>query len=629
MSGRSRASNLTSLDAMGKLGAQHSVRGRTLDSQVTLQRQELSGLKTRILSLIGLAILFLVSLAGVAGQVSGIVADGEDPSLLALWLGGLVATGAAIGFLAARARREASGFEEATAPAAVMRDLLEKVPVGIAVFDADGQLQVCNSLWRTLLVGSGELATLGNLHAAGAIPSAGAASPDGQASDSALERQLDSGIWVRFQQASLGAGTVLVSVQDITREHVTVSRARSERERSRLLLSAAGAWIWETDVLHRFSLAVSVRSEVTQGELDWLIGRSLTELAMPANNGGDLDLSKCIEGMQGHRRLTDVRLTLFDGARMRAIRLSGVPRIDDDGVFLGYCGVGFFDTLPADAEPAPQSETMKRPVDSAAGSRGQRVLLVDDSQTNRLLGVSILKKMGYQCDAVENGQEAVEAVREGSYGLVLMDIRMPAMDGFEATSQIRGLPGPVAAIPVVAMTAHVEPEDRQLCLASGMDDHVSKPVDRQVLSSVLHRLIGPPEDANAAPGDEAAKTSGSGPGEATLADGTTLEQLRIDAGPELVSELVVSFMKETDQRLVRMRDAMRSGELETIAAEAHAMKSSSGTFGALRLQRAVERIEAAAEAADADLAAELLDRLPGLVADSWREFARAGYPPPE
>lgn len=203
------------------------------------------------------------------------------------------------------------------------------------------------------------------------------------------------------------------------------------------------------------------------------------------------------------------------------------------------------------------------------------------------------------------------------------------MDGFEATAQIRNLPEPDHSIPIVAMTAHVNAEDRQLCLESGMDDHVSKPVDRRVLSSVVRRLVGPPGADGADDGDSVPEGTEAGAADATLADDATLEQLRDDAGPALVSELIASFMTETDERLIRMQAAMQSGDLNSIAAEAHAMKSSSGTFGALRLQLLVERLEAAATGNDASLASDLLNGLPGLVDESWREFARAGYPPPE
>jgi CheY-like chemotaxis protein/HPt (histidine-containing phosphotransfer) domain-containing protein/PAS domain-containing protein len=587
-----------------------------------------------------LAILFLVSLAGLVARLAGMAAVGESVLVLALWLGATVLTGAGLAFLAAprsmRGHSRNSGWDP---PAANWGDVMDAVPTGFAVYDADARLVFCNKPWRRLFADVEGLAAVGSLYSDTVLQISGSRASGSPGASLTGERQLDGGTWVRFDESRLDGGGFLISVSDITKERARTSKAHAEREKSRLVISAAGAWIWETDVLHRISLAIPVRSELSRDELRWMIGRGLAELGSPAAADDDSALSKCIEDMQEHRRLDQVGLVLQDGERTRGVRLSGVPRIDDDGVFLGYCGVGIFDAVPAEVTAVIAPATSGRVIDPS-DARGQRILLVDDSQTNRLLGVSILKKMGYDCDAVENGQQAVEAVRKGKYGLVLMDIRMPGMDGFEATAQIRNLPEPARSVPIVAMTAHVNAEDRQLCLESGMDDHVSKPVDRRVLSSVLRRLIGPPAADGADDGDgvpECTQTGGdgvpegahAGAADATLADNTTLEQLRDDAGPALVSELIASFMTETDERLLRMQTAMQSGDLDSVAAEAHAMKSSSGTFGALRLQLLVERLEAAANVNDASLASELLDGLPSLVAESWREFARAGYPPPE
>ncbi len=586
-------------------------------------------MRSRVLAFTGLAVLFLASLAGLVARLAGMAADGESVLVLAPWLGATVLAGAGLAFVAVRpSRRDHSDSDGLGPPAASWGGILDTVPTGFAVYDTDGRLVFCNKPWRRLFADMEGLALVGSLYGDTVLRISGRRAPGGPGASLAGERQLDGGTWVRFDESRLDGGGVLVSVSDITEERTRTSEARAEREKLRLTISAAGAWIWETDVLHRISRAIPVRSELNRDELRWMIGRGLAELGLPAAAADDSALSKCIEDMQEHRRLNQVGLILQDGERTRGVRLSGVPRIGDDGVFLGYCGVGVFDAVPAEVTAVAAPATSARVIDPS-DARSQRILLVDDSQTNRLLGVTILKKMGYECDAVENGQQAVDAVREGTYGLVLMDIRMPGMDGFEATAKIRSLAEPGRSVPIVAMTAHVNPEDRQLCLESGMDDHVSKPVDRRVLSSVLHRLVGPPGADGADDGDSVPEGTEAGAADATLADNATLEQLRDDAGPVLVRELIASFMTETDERLLRMQAAMQAGDLDSIAAEAHAMKSSSGTFGALRLQMLVERLEAAATGNDASLASDLLNGMPGLVAESWREFARAGYPPPE
>ncbi len=120
-------------------------------------------------------------------------------------------------------------------------------------------------------------------------------------------------------------------------------------------------------------------------------------------------------------------------------------------------------------------------------SRG-RVLCVDDNATNRLLLSKMLDDLGYTCELVENGTEAVNAVSDRTFDVVLMDCQMPILDGFEATEQIRDLKSDAAETPIVALTALAMAEDRQHCLDAGMDDYLVKPFTRSHLLEVLERF---------------------------------------------------------------------------------------------------------------------------------------------
>ena len=132
--------------------------------------------------------------------------------------------------------------------------------------------------------------------------------------------------------------------------------------------------------------------------------------------------------------------------------------------------------------------------------RGLRILMADDAAANRELVSAILGSMGVELETVTDGAQAVEAVRAGTFDLVLMDVHMPVMDGLSATRAIRGLPGPVKRTPIVALTANVQPEQMERCREAGMDDHVGKPI--QVAE--LLRVIAARQTPSAAGGTVAA-----------------------------------------------------------------------------------------------------------------------------
>jgi two-component system sensor histidine kinase/response regulator len=118
-----------------------------------------------------------------------------------------------------------------------------------------------------------------------------------------------------------------------------------------------------------------------------------------------------------------------------------------------------------------------------------RILLAEDNEVGRKLASILLQKAGYQVDPVENGIKAVETWQQYPYDLVLMDVQMPDMDGFEATQRIRTLEGDQHHTPIIAMTAHVMKGDRERCLSAGMDDYVSKPLEPQQLFITIDRWI--------------------------------------------------------------------------------------------------------------------------------------------
>lgn len=149
--------------------------------------------------------------------------------------------------------------------------------------------------------------------------------------------------------------------------------------------------------------------------------------------------------------------------------------------------------LPRAATDAPALERsiLAAPPHAAAADGAPRahLLLVEDGAINREIAQMVLEAMGYCVSVACNGQEAVALVRAQAYDLVLMDVEMPVMDGIAATRSIRGLDGALGAVPIIAMTAHVLPEQVQALRAAGADDHVGKPFDRAHLRAVIERNL--------------------------------------------------------------------------------------------------------------------------------------------
>ncbi len=149
-------------------------------------------------------------------------------------------------------------------------------------------------------------------------------------------------------------------------------------------------------------------------------------------------------------------------------------------------GTTFTVDVPFVAADGPAAEDVHVPRPRLEEGAAPRVLLVDDSEINLMVGSALLESVGAEVTTASDGAQAVEAVRDGSYDLVLMDVQMPGVDGLEATRQIRSEHG--TGLPVVALTGEDSPQERQACLEAGMDDVLTKPVSGDALAGLLVRL---------------------------------------------------------------------------------------------------------------------------------------------
>jgi len=136
------------------------------------------------------------------------------------------------------------------------------------------------------------------------------------------------------------------------------------------------------------------------------------------------------------------------------------------------------------------AESPAAPVRSAHSSTGRqcRLLVVEDNRVNQKVAVHLLERLGCRVELARNGVEAVRMAQPDQYEMILMDCQMPVMDGFEATKEIRRREDSNTHVPIIAMTANALPEDREICLQAGMDDYISKPINRAEFVRVLERF---------------------------------------------------------------------------------------------------------------------------------------------
>jgi CheY-like chemotaxis protein len=212
----------------------------------------------------------------------------------------------------------------------------------------------------------------------------------------------------------------------------------------------------------------------------------------------------------------------------------------------------------------PWTETRTR--DDEENSRALRILVAEDNLINRAVATGILEKAGHALVHVSNGREAVEAFSDRSFDLILMDVQMPEMDGFEATHQIRESEKATGGhIRIVAMTAHAMAGDRERCLAAGMDDYLSKPLRKEDL---LRALNG----AGVEDIEEKTETTHLYSREQLLS--------QCDGDEELMSELVSIFRDNTPEIIQAIGEAVDKRDAPALATHSHKLLSSMGAFGA-------------------------------------------------
>jgi PAS domain S-box-containing protein len=280
--------------------------------------------------------------------------------------------------------------------------------------------------------------------------------------------------------------------------------------------------------------------------------------------------------------------------------------------------------------PPPGASAAQQPLASPARGawRGQhRLLLVEDNETNQEVAVAILETLGYRdVDVASNGREALEALSQKDFDLVLMDCQMPEMDGYEASRWIRHPSTRVRNhnLPIVAMTAYGLDGDRTKCLEAGMNDYLSKPVRRDVLEKILDRWLSevapvasqpkPTEPRQAEPPLPEKPPTPFQPAETVFDQDDLLSRLM--GNTSLAHRVLARFLLDMPKQLLSLSEALGNADSKTARMAAHSIKGAAANVGGTQLRAAAQKMEALGAAGNLDDVLQLMPELTG----HWERF---------
>ncbi|MCP4218595.1 MAG: response regulator [bacterium] len=240
---------------------------------------------------------------------------------------------------------------------------------------------------------------------------------------------------------------------------------------------------------------------------------------------------------------------------------------------------------------------------------GGRILFVEDYPTNQEVGLMHLKKAGYAVDLAENGLEAVDAFTRGHYDIILMDLQMPEMDGYDATREIRSLEKNGGRTPIIAMTAHAVKGVREQCMEIGMDDYIAKPLRRKNLLALIEKWY------SAKKADDAARQGNDENVVSNEPMDFETAMYEFDADKEFLLEVIESFLNTVAGQLKVIEQALTDGDTETVVRETHGIKGGAANILADTFAGIASKLENIAKSGN-------LEDAPPLVEELEREFLR-------
>ena len=270
------------------------------------------------------------------------------------------------------------------------------------------------------------------------------------------------------------------------------------------------------------------------------------------------------------------------------------------------------------------------PPPSPPGQRSLHVLLIEDNAVNQVVTRRLLEREGHTVLVADNGMRGLEAVARESFDAILMDVQMPGLDGIETTRAIRSRErGTHHRTPIVAFTAHALKEDRERCIAAGMDAYLTKPVETSTMLEALARVTSPDHESAATPAVSAPLASGGKTAAPPAApDPPHIAALRriVGGDEKLLREVVRVFLEDAPAKLSALSIALAAQDATALAMAAHGLKGSAAALGARAATEAAAHLEALARSrnlAEADISAAQVKEEITTVRDSLASWLSA------
>jgi len=421
-----------------------------------------------------------------------------------------------------------------------------------------------------------------------------------------------------YVESVLGAGSTFWFTSRFEKQETQDSRSAPMG-----MLTGVRALIVESSVINRGILHSQMSNWGMTNRVAATPAQAIDLLAQAAARSAPYDIAIIDLGLAGMDALELARTirARADIAKLRLVVLThrqvDLQKARDAGIdaclakpvrqtVLYECLVNVMACQPQETVAAPD---VCEPVNTApAGIRGN-ILLVEDNLINQQVALGILQIQGYGVTVVNNGREALDAHAQGAFDLILMDCHMPEMDGFEATREIRGRERSSIGkrVPIIALTANAMAQDREECLNTGMDDHLSKPFSLQTMQDMLDRWM---PQAASMKSEPAAEPAARGPAKAAeVLDRQVLDQLSALLKPERLARAINFYLVESPKLIQKLKQAAAANDAPEIVRSAHSLKSSSANLGASLLSRYCEDIEASARRADAEEACKIFAKI--------------------